>query len=380
MTDKTTKWSAASRLANPSSNRIMGYDLARALAVFGMVLVNFKLLMGSRVSNSGPEWLAWLVGLIEGRAATTFVILTGVGISLLSRRARLADDKAGMTKNRNTLLRRALFLFVVGLLLAIRRPYNILPFYGVYIAIAAFLLVVSERFLWKLAVTFMAAFVVLMVVFYEYHGWYFPTWTAYREFWTPSGMVRNLFFNGFHPVFPWMFFILTGMWLGRKDMSKPTFRRGVMLVAVGLICMTELTSWLLLQNLPNTIYGVPAKNLFGTYGPPSTPFFLLSGSGTGLVVITLSNMLTEKFATSRWLEPFIATGQMTLTLYVAHFVIGADFLLRKMLLLLNQLYRPLPVALGSAVIFCVGAVLFAFFWRKRFSRGPLELIMRRITG
>ena len=150
--------------------------------------------------------------------------------------------------------------------------------------------------------------------------------------------------------------------------------------AVGVICIAELTSWLLLQNLPNTIYGVPARNLFGTYGPPSTPFFLLSGSGTALVVITLSNMLTGKFATSRWLEPFIATGQMTLTLYVAHFVIGAGFLLRKMLLLLHQLNRPLPVAIGSAVIFYVGAVLFAFFWRKRFSRGPLELVMRRITG
>jgi uncharacterized protein len=365
---------------NSPSSRIIGYDFARALAVFGMVVINFKLLMIGSGVGDGPEWLAWLVELIEGRAAATFVILAGVGISLLSRRARLADDKAGIIKNRNTLLKRALFLFIVGLLLAISRPYNILPFYGVYITIAAFLLVVSERYLWKLAFTFMAVFVVLMLVFYDSHGWYFPAWSAHNEFWTSSGMVRNLFFNGFHPVFPWMFFILLGMWLGRQDMSDPTFRRRVMLVAMGVICLTEFTSWLLLHNLPGVWHGIPSRSLFGTQVVPSTPFYLLSGSGTALVVITLSNMLTGKFATSRWLEPFIATGQMTLTLYVAHFVIGAGFLLGRMGLLLYPSYRLLLVAVISAAIFCVSAVLFAFFWRKRFSRGPLELVMRRITG
>ena len=72
------------------NTRIIGYDVARAIAILGMVLVNFKIVMWD--GETGPYWLAWLVSLLEGRAAAIFVILAGVGLSLLSQRARLAKD------------------------------------------------------------------------------------------------------------------------------------------------------------------------------------------------------------------------------------------------------------------------------------------------
>ena len=150
------------------------------------------------------------MGLLKGRAAATFVILAGVGLSLLSRRARLANDEEGIAKNRITLLKRALFLFVVGLLYTPIWPADILDFHGIYIAIGAFLLAASERRLWTLAFTFMAVFVVLMPLFDYEQGWNWET-LAYTGFWTPSGMIRHLFVNGFHPVFPWAAFLLVGM-------------------------------------------------------------------------------------------------------------------------------------------------------------------------
>ena len=66
--------------------RIIGYDLARALAVFGMVVVNFKIVKGAE--DNGPAWLVSLVGLLSGRAAATFVVLAGIGISLLTQKPR----------------------------------------------------------------------------------------------------------------------------------------------------------------------------------------------------------------------------------------------------------------------------------------------------
>ena len=93
-------------------NRIIGYDLARALAVFGMVAVNFKIVMGAE--KNGPDWLVNLVGLIDGRAAATFVVLAGAGISLFSRKGRTLDDRDLLAQDRRTLLKRALFLFVIG--------------------------------------------------------------------------------------------------------------------------------------------------------------------------------------------------------------------------------------------------------------------------
>ncbi|MEJ2364516.1 MAG: hypothetical protein P8075_02700, partial [Deltaproteobacteria bacterium] len=51
----------------PPNNRIVGYDLARAGALFGMLLVNFSLLFGS--GSSVPDWQDGIVGIIRGRAA-----------------------------------------------------------------------------------------------------------------------------------------------------------------------------------------------------------------------------------------------------------------------------------------------------------------------
>jgi len=65
--------------------RIVGYDLARAIAIFGMVVVNFKIVMGA--GQNGPAWLVSSVGLLNGRAAATFVVLAGVGLWLRLRRA-----------------------------------------------------------------------------------------------------------------------------------------------------------------------------------------------------------------------------------------------------------------------------------------------------
>lgn len=41
------------KLKTVMNKRILGLDLARAMAVIGMIIVNFKVLLGEQ----GPEWL-----------------------------------------------------------------------------------------------------------------------------------------------------------------------------------------------------------------------------------------------------------------------------------------------------------------------------------
>ena len=67
-----------SQLLAPSS-RILGFDIARALAIFGMVIVNFKIAMEAQ---TGTHFWLGFAQLFEGRASALFVILAGVGISL----------------------------------------------------------------------------------------------------------------------------------------------------------------------------------------------------------------------------------------------------------------------------------------------------------
>ncbi len=357
------------------TNRIIGYDLARALAVFGMVAVNFKVVMGA--AENGPAWLVHLAGLLDGRAAATFVVLAGAGLSLLSRKGRMLGDRDLLARDRRTLLKRALFLFVVGSLYTPIWPADILHFYGVYIAVAAFLLAARTSRLWACVGSLVLAFCVMLFVFDYEKGWDWDT-LSYAGLWTPVGAVRHVFFNGFHPVVPWLAFLLLGMILGRQDMSSPVVRRRVFAWGAGAAITAELVSWLLVRTLSSAADPVEREAItaiFGTEPMPPMPLYMIAGAGTAYAVIAASIALGLRYGDSAWIRPFAATGQLALTLYVAHVVLGMGTL-EAIGRLENQ---TLPFAVLASVVFCVVGVTFAHVWRTRFKRGPLEAVMRALT-
>lgn len=359
------------------NKRLIGFDVARGLAVFGMVVVNFKLVMGA--DTAGPSWLVWLVGLLDGRAAATFVILTGVGISLMTRRARQSDDSAALAERRRGLVKRAAFLFCFGLLYTPVWPADILHFYGLYILMGVALLSVTDRTLWLTALALSAVFLVLLLVGDYDAGWDWDT-LHYTDFWTAAGMVRHLFFNGFHPVLPWAAFLLVGIWLGRREMGDPRVRRRVFTSGVAATVLAEAASHLLTIWLPILFPEAdPAdiRYLCGTAPMPPTPLYLLSAGGTAMALIATCIYLCERLRKADWLlRPLTHTGQLALTLYLGHVVVGMG-LLEGIERLEGQ---SLPMALGSALLFCAAGVLFATGWRRFARRGPLEWVMRRLTG
>src|SRR3954468_23003790 len=89
-----------------SSDRILGYDLARALAICGMILVHFGLVMGGETPT--PGWPALVLRGLDGRPASLFVILAGVFMTLLASPDTVPADP------RRVLVRRGLFLLAVG--------------------------------------------------------------------------------------------------------------------------------------------------------------------------------------------------------------------------------------------------------------------------
>ena len=202
--------------------RIEGYDLARALAIFGMVVVNFKVVMGAggwtTDTPAGPAWLQSLTGLLDGRAAATFVVLAGVGVALGARRAVASGDPSALSAARKTLWKRAAFLFFGGLLFATVWEADILHFYGWYIGLGALLIAFPNRRLLAVAALLVVAFPILLATFTYDAEWNLDT-LAYEGFWTPAGQARHLFFNGFHPVVPWLAFLLLGIWLGRRNVA-----------------------------------------------------------------------------------------------------------------------------------------------------------------
>ena len=147
-------------------------------------------------------------------------------------------------------------------------------------------------------------------------------------------------------------------------------KRALFLFVVGL-CYTPLWPADILH-----FYGAADADVAALFGTKPMPLYLLAGAGTAIVVIAGSIALTERFATARWIQPIVSTGRLALTLYVAHVVIGMGTL-ETLGVLENQ--SP-PFAIGSALLFCMLSVGFAHLWKQRFQLGPLEWVMRRLTG
>ena len=90
------------------NTRIAGYDLARSLALFGLVVANFS----GDVEHAD---FYWLHSFIQERTIATFLVLGGVGISLLKQRDQRTNDAHRSADSRKRLVRRAAFLLVVGI-------------------------------------------------------------------------------------------------------------------------------------------------------------------------------------------------------------------------------------------------------------------------
>lgn len=370
-----------SQAAGSFNTRIAGYDIARGLAIFFMIIINFNCVFSG--DESDPVWLSQLVSEFEGRAAVTFVVLSGVGITLLCRQARLSGDQAGMRENKNILLKRAFILMTGGLIFCHTWPADILHFYGAYLVISVFFLNASDKKL--LLASFFSAIVFYILLFsFDYNaGW--NSDTSYDELFTFDGMIRDLFFNGAYPIFPWMAFLFVGMWLGRQDTYHRVFRKKVLFSACCMIVAAELISSYL-----NRIYlttesfevrgiiihcrTVPenVRDWIDIIPFPPSPLFMLSGGATALMVIMLSITLAKKYPEAKWLKFSEAAGQLSLTLYVAHVVFGINVL---ELIEFNENGAILS-SVTAALVFIAGSFSFAFFWKKRWKKGPLEWIMR----
>ena len=144
-----------------ASGRLEGLDFARFLALVGMVFVNFDMVMTGGQSDTSQVTIA---SLFQGRAAATFVVLAGLGLGLTSQR-----KSWGVTLS--TTLKRAVFLFVLGMLNAIVFPPDIIHFYAVYFLFAAAFLRAPGWLLWTAMTSLILGFVALTATFNYDAGW-----------------------------------------------------------------------------------------------------------------------------------------------------------------------------------------------------------------
>jgi uncharacterized membrane protein YeiB len=349
----------ADRLVSESRSRAIGFDVARAIAVLGMIMVDVR---HELLSYRGMPPLLWLFDRVEGKAAALFVLLAGVGLSLRTHRPESVFDVAS---DRRPLLERAALLIGVGLLLMHVWKYDILHFHGVYLLLAIPLLHAHSRTLWLLAAGSMW---IAMVLGHELDWELQPTLSF-------GGALRHVFFNGLYPVFPWVAFVLVGMAVGRLDFHDRAVRRRTLAIALLVAGVTGV-----LDSLGRWEQHTGALGLGGsatwllTWPRAPRPFFVVSGCAIGVAVICTCIALTQR-ARGRWVQALAATGQLTLTLYVGHVLV-------IVLPLEHGLQRGLPIeiAFAYAVVVYVAAIAFALWWRRRWQHGPLEGLLRQVLA
>ena len=347
--------------------RIAGYDFARSLALFGLV-------SGTFTGDVEHIELTWIYDSIRQGAITTFLVLGGIGISLLKQRDQRTNDAYRSANSRKRLIKRTAALLVVGICCNLIWQIHFLGFYSICIAIGALLLTATNRWLWSFAFIF-------VLIWAAFVFWIFNDHDVIENFeilqdsdpWTTEGMVFRVFLYRFHLIFFLTAFLLVGMCLGQQKVQPPKVRKAVFFGGIAGVLVSVFIPWLLKWLSIRPLSG--DLTIETVWLLLFWLFYLFAECGTITAIIAGSLILTEKYPDAKWTKPFIATGQLALTLYVVHLVVD-----RGMLNTLGGLDKTFLFAIGSTVIFCICAVIFSHYWTKRFERGPLEWGIRRITG
>lgn len=381
----------------PSMGRLVGVDLARALAVFGMYVVH----IGPPLSATHGV-ASWVRYMAEGHSSVLFATLAGFSLMLIAGRLGPKTGLAGR-QARVRIAIRAVVLLALGTVMAMEYGgVIILGFYGVYFLLALPLVRLPAR---TLAVVAAALALVTPQLAYVLNSWVSDSVrqsiNAYDPLHRLSEVgVLDLLLTGFYPALTWLPFVISGMALGRLDLSSGAVQRRLAALGAGLTVAAYGMSLLLAGKgalrsmaedgpsssgssgsmaldsgsapLDGPFPETPASSLL-TAGPHSgTTFDIIGSVGVAILVIVGATVAMERLPRLRRLaKPVIAVGTMSLTAYVGHFLAQSVF--------------STPAGTGTQqswvplLMYVLGAIVFATVWSRFFRRGPLEYLLNAAT-
>lgn len=364
----------------PSTARLIGLDLARGLAVFGMYAVHV-----GPAADAGSVG-GYLMEFANGRSSALFAFLAGFAVVLITGRTPKTGP-AGRQAVAKVVIRAVILLALGSALSATGSPVvPILAYYGLF-----FLLVLP---LYRLGAKPLAMIAVGWAVVGPQLLYALRPVVGGRTFNTAGhadGIVALLFTGGY-PAMTWVPFVIAGMAVARLDLAGTAARIRLALTGAALAVAGYGGSWLALRLVPGAADSVRlpeggssmssmSSGNEGVFG--DSPFGLLVASphsettlsivgNTGVAIMVVTACLAA-VAVLPWLsrlaKPVMAVGSMSLTAYVFHIV--AIWLLDTDNLTTHSEY----VLPG----FIVSITVFAVIWSRFFRKGPLEWLMGRAT-
>jgi hypothetical protein len=303
--------------------RLVGIDVARCLALLGMVATH---VLDARTPDGDLTFAQWLAG---GRASALFAVLAGVSLALMTRRPLSGRPLARRTTG---IAVRALLIAALGLVLGGLDTgiAVILTYYGVL-----FLLGLPFTLLRARALTVLAACWVVLVPLLSHivrphlpeRGVESPTFGQLAD---PGRLASELLFTGYYPVVAWLAYLLVGLALGRADLRDRTLLVAITTGGLGVALVATQISRSVVDPARADLHAT------GMYGNPpadgdwswmllvaphsATPFDLAQTIGSALFVIGACLLVERALprAATAVVAVLFGAGTMTLTLYSLH--------------------------------------------------------------
>ncbi|MDQ0962114.1 putative membrane protein YeiB [Streptomyces sp. B4I13] len=358
----------------PGVGRLIGLDLARGLAVFGMYAVH----VGPAPSQGGV--IGFMMELAQGRSSTLFAVLAGFAVALITGRRTPKTGLAGRQAVAKVIIR-AVVLIALGTALTMTGTpvVPILAFYGLF-----FLLVLPLYRLGAKPLALVAAGWALVGPQLLYALKPVVGGRVFLSYGQADGPV-SLFFTGGYPALTWVPFVIAGMALARCDLAATSVRIRLALTGVALAVTGYGGSWLAVRLVPGAAEAVrkaeegPGMSSVSSVSPDSIGIFgdtpagmlasapqseatlsIMAATGVAILVITACLAAMGAFPRLRRLaKPVIAVGSMSLTAYVYHIV--AIWLLDTE----QSAVPPLHILLGLIA----SVAVLATTWSRFFQRG-----------
>jgi uncharacterized protein len=352
------------------SARRPGPDVVRAVAMFGVVVMNYHgylILQGARRDGGAiyDVFDPW-TGPFSTRFAATFVLTAGVGVTLMTRSSIGDPDRT--TGMRWRLVRRGLLLYGLGLLFDLIWAGTILPFYGAMFVVAATLFTLRSR--WVVLVGLLAALAGAGIRWWRFErvvDGHDTSWLTDPGSRSPRGLLFDLFVNGTHPLFPWLAFFCAGIVLARLF---PTAWWRAAAIGSGLTLYTV-----------SALIAASATSRRALVLASTDPFergilYTANALGTALVAFAAVSWLADRFERTWPIDALRRAGQLSLTIYLAHALVFN--------LVVDRLGWIEPggigTALGFATAFWIVAISLAVAYQRRYGRGPAERVYRALTN
>jgi len=376
--------------------RLVGVDLARGLAVFGMYAAH----VGPDPSSGGVT--GQVMELFHGRASALFAFLAGFSIILMTGRRVPKTGREGRQAVAKVLIRAVLLLALGTWLTSTDTPVEvILAYYGL-----CFVLVLPFHRLRAGSLAAIAAGTALVLPQLLYvvrrsidDGTWAETVTSNDPLARVSGTdgFVELMFTGSYPALAWVPFLFAGMAVARLDLAATAVRVRLAVTGGALAVLGYGGSWLALHFVPGVSAALAAGGAEDGTGSvmsawwsdtagyptgdsaawlwvasPHSETTLSVVGNTGVAIAVLAGCVAAVDALPRFRRlagPVVAVGTMSLTAYVLHvagiWALGIEELPGS----------PLHVLFA----FLVTVTVFAVAWSRFFRRGPLERLMGDAT-